>query len=1018
MERGGTKGRDVWHLAHGSGADVARPLTVLALTPSIGGHFFGDVIAGLAREVAGSDGRLVIVETLRAFAPREEAGEQGDFSTPVGWAIADGAVSLTTAVGADYLEALRAAGKPVVLLSSTQIEDVDAPSVRPGNHLGTAAAVEHLVWHGHSRIGFVGNLAQRDIRERYDAYVGVLTSHGLTADPDLVFLAPDNSEAGGAQAAGAVLQATVRPTALMVGTDRNAIGLAGRLRAAGLSLPDDVALVSFDNIPAGTFISPSLTSVEPRFGAEGELASRLVIDAIRGRDVPHETYIPEPTVVVVRESCGCTGESPHVSYGASPVVHSHDIDALPLRETLTDILARDLRSGDASDDIVTAGAIATTVDLAQIVLERADAASSDQIAALVASLRRLTSRPDTLSRFTEVMTMWAQHGDGSSLAPRLAAALWKLQASAYLRVTEVTDAAIVEQYVVDAGLLDTGGADPRDLTWLAGTQVKAAALALWDGPASDDRLRIVGEYTAAGNPPPSSSAIISSKDFPCETLLSAVSGVDREVCVVVPVSTRDHDWGLLAVVAEFDPTTTRERYQHWAALLCAALESQRRDEEVRRSALYDALTGLPNRRLFVHRLEQAIARWKRSGTAYSVLFLDLDGFKLINDSLGHQMGDRVLRAAGDAIVSELREVDTAARFGGDEFVILLADTEPHDAMVAAQRVQRALSQVREFDGHELVTRASVGIASSAVGYLSAEDVLRDADAAMYSAKAVEPGTVAYFDAPMHETAQRRAALAREVVRGLHEGEFEVLYQPIVDLETGRAHRFEALVRWHHPERGFIEPDSFLSDIDETSLMVQLGHWVINEVCAKLAEWVPRVTNVSINISDKEFWSQDLLSFVTAALDKHGLSADCLTLEVTEGVLMKRPEMALRIMNKLHEAGLRLHIDDFGTGYSSLETLHRFPVEAFKIDRSFIQSLNGGDHSGELIGSLIKLGNALGLSVLAEGVETEEQRLFLQDLGCATGQGFLFMRAVTGDRVEDMLDRPLLDISEGAAPQPR
>ncbi len=1009
---------------------MSRPLTVLVLTPSLGGEFYGELVAGIAREVASADGRLVVVETLNA-APRDEAGEPGDFASHVAWSQVDGVVSITFAAGTAYLRSLRDAGKPLVLLSSVQMDNFEAPVVRPDNHAGTVAAVEHLIGHGHTRIGFVGNLRQRDIHERFTAYCDALEAHGLTPDPALVFAAPDeaeesgmlpadsevgglvapDAEAGGIFAAHALLDAPQRPTALMVATDRNAIGLMRALRAAGLVIPRDLAIVAFDNNAAGVFSTPTLSSVYPRFDEVGALAGRLILSQIRGDAVPNDTFTPGSAALMVRESCGCDIDAQHSENGGLEPQPSASEDVL--RDALRDVIERELRIGDEVADSRSRNAVAAMVDDAVRLLDLGNEATSAQIQDLMTVLQRLTSRPDTLLRFTDAMMDYAQRTgtarsrstDGASpVSARVSAALWKVQARAFLQQAEAADTAIAEQYVVDAGLLDTGGSDPRDLLWLTGTRVTTGALALWQDPRSRDRLQIVGVYGPASIRPSLEGEALPREDFPPRALIAAATG--REVCVVVPVSTRERDWGLLALVAEIDPTTEHETYQHWAALLCAALESQRLQETVRKSALFDGLTGLPNRPLFVQQLEQALARWKRFHTPFSVLFLDLDGFKLVNDSLGHQMGDRVLQMVGAEVSRELRAVDTMARFGGDEFVILLADTTPARAMVAAKRIQATLDKVREFDGHEIVTRASIGIASSAVEYSSTEEVLRDADAAMYRAKSVEPGSVAFFDAPMHESAVRRAVLARDVLRALQHDQFEVYYQPIVNLASGRTDRFEALVRWHHPERGLIEPTEFLLEIEETSLVVQLGHRVLDEVCRQLAEWGPRVANVSINVSDKEFWSQDLLSHVLATLEQYGLAPDLLTLEITEGVLMRRPEMALRIMQKLSVAGLRLHIDDFGTGYSSLETLHRFPVEAFKIDRSFIQTLTSEDKSAELISSLVQLGKALGLSVVAEGVETEEQLALLQELGCATGQGYLFMPAVTADRAGELLGHSL------------
>jgi len=1001
---------------------VTRPLTVLVLTPSLGGNFFGDIFAGIAREVVRADGRLVIVETLQASAPRDEAGEQGDFAGRVAWSQVDAVISITTAVGAAYLQTLRDAGKPVVLVSSTQMEGFHAPVARPDNRRGTIAAVEHLIEHGHTRIGFAGNLAQQDIRDRFAAYRHVLESHDLMVDPTLVFAAPENGETGGQVAARRFLDTPHRPTALMVATDRNAIGVIRTLTSAGLVIPRDLAIVAFDNIAAGTFSSPTLSTVNQSFDEVGALAGRLIFAKMRGEEVPDTTFESESAVFMVRESCGCDADAQHGDTGIGGSAPGAPTERL--RDELRDVLERELLTGDAVVDLRSHEAIAMTVLDAMRLLEQGDSATSAQIQALTASLQGLTSRPDTLRRLTDAMTDYAkrtrasttlQTAEGSPGSARIAAAMWKAQSGSFLEQAEITDSAIVEQFVVDAGLLDAGGSDPRDLRWLTGTRVKAGALALWEGTPSRNRLRIVGTYESDNVQPTVVGTVLPSESFPPESLIGSAAAGSRELCVVVPVSTRERDWGLLAVVAEIDPTTARETFQHWAALLCASLESQRLQAAVRRSALFDALTGLPNRQLFVSQLEHALALSQRSHTPFAVLFLDIDGFKLINDSLGHQMGDRVLIGVGADITHELRSVDTGARFGGDEFVILLADTDAAGALVVAQRVQARLAEVHEFDGHEIVTRASIGIATSFIEYATAEEVLHDADTAMYRAKSAEPGTVAFFDASMHMSALLRASLASELDQGLRDNQFELHYQPIVNLTSGRTDRFEALVRWRHPERGQLLPDEFLPSMEETGLIVQLGHWVITEVCRQLVEWGPEVVNVSINISDKEFWSQDLLTRVLATLELHDLAPDRLTLEITESVLMRRPELALRLMKKMHEAGLRLHIDDFGTGYSSLETLHRFPVDAFKIDRSFIRTLTSSDNSVELISALVKLGKALGIAVVAEGVETGEQLEFLQEIGCATGQGYLFMPAVTGDHVADLLGHSLHAEDPGRTP---
>ena len=326
---------------------MAHPMTVLVLTPSMGGHYFGELLAGLTREVAGAGGRLVVVETLPAAAPRDEPGEPGDFATPVAWSQVDGVISITTAVGAAYLQRLRDAGKSVVL-SSTQMADFHAPVALPDNYGGTFAAVEHLIGHGHTRIGFVGNLAQQDVCDRFAAYQQALEIHSLTADPMLMFAAPENAETGGVVAARSLLDSLRRPTALMVATDRNAIGLMGTLTDAGLAIPRDLAIVAFDNIEAGAFSTPTLSSVNQRFDEVGALAGRLILAKMRGDAVPKTNFTSQSVLLMVRESCGCATDAHDSEVAGDDFL----LDSPPelLRDELQDVLCGALLTGDGFVD--------------------------------------------------------------------------------------------------------------------------------------------------------------------------------------------------------------------------------------------------------------------------------------------------------------------------------------------------------------------------------------------------------------------------------------------------------------------------------------------------------------------------------------------------------------------------------------------------------------------------------------------------------------------------------------------
>jgi diguanylate cyclase (GGDEF)-like protein/PAS domain S-box-containing protein len=431
-------------------------------------------------------------------------------------------------------------------------------------------------------------------------------------------------------------------------------------------------------------------------------------------------------------------------------------------------------------------------------------------------------------------------------------------------------------------------------------------------------------------------------------------------------------------------------------------ERKELESQLRHAALYDPLTGLPNRTLFLDRLRVTMTRASRhSDHRFAVLFLDLDGFKLVNDSLGHLLGDALLSSVAERISADLRPSDTASRFGGDEFAILLDDiTAPHNPVAVAERLQDRLARPFHVGGHEIFVTASIGIASSSTGYQSAEDVLRDADTAMYRAKATEKGTHAIFDSGMHTRAVSRLRVEAEFRQAIDGGQLRLYYQPIVAIRTGRALAFEALVRWEHPTRGLLGPAEFLPIAEETGLIVPMGRWILKEACRQIAEWkragAPEDLRVSVNVSNKQFWHGGLLEDVQQCLREADLEPRNIALEITETVVMHNADLAERMLMDLHESGFALHIDDFGTGYSSLQALHRFPIEALKVDRSFVWGLGTDPRSTELVRTIAMMARNLGVDVIAEGIETEDQRRRVERLGCAYGQGYLFSRPVPGD----------------------
>jgi diguanylate cyclase (GGDEF)-like protein len=418
-------------------------------------------------------------------------------------------------------------------------------------------------------------------------------------------------------------------------------------------------------------------------------------------------------------------------------------------------------------------------------------------------------------------------------------------------------------------------------------------------------------------------------------------------------------------------------------------------EHFRHAAFHDSLTGLPNRAMFTQLLQAEIETSKRSRDhLFAVLFLDLDRFKNINDSLGHTHGDLLLVAFAERLERTLRPVDTLARFGGDEFAILVSGMgDTTDAVRIAQRIQDELSHPFVLDKNSTFATSSIGIALSSTGYDRPEDILRDADTAMYRAK--ENGKARYevFDHGMHARAVSRLQLESDLRQAVEKKEFCVFYQPIVSLETGRLAGFEALVRWNHPRRGLVSPADFVPVAEETGLIVPIGEWVLAEACARVREWQlaspsHRSLSLSVNLSGRQVAQPDLLHRIKEALEKSQLNPHCLKLEITESVVMENAEAAAMMFKQLRSLGVQLSIDDFGTGYSSLSYLHRFPLNYLKIDRSFVARLTT-DNDNAIVRTISTLARNLGMEVIAEGIETDEQFQQLRLLGCEYGQGYLF-----------------------------
>jgi diguanylate cyclase (GGDEF)-like protein len=628
------------------------------LSPFLGGWYFGGVLEGIAQVAARAGAAVVAVQTLDAGTDQLELIEPPQPPHPLAWDHVAGFVVIVNAASAKYLQEIQATGRPVVVVSH-EFPELDCPTVFPDNRVGVRDAVEHLIRHGHRRIAFAGFMGALDQRERCETYRRTLLAHGLTPDPRLVFEAVDNQQAGGEEAARAMLAAGLPSTAVVTGTDLNAVGLMRVLGAAGCRLPGDQAVVGFDDLTDASFTEPRLTTVRQSLFQVGSTAAEVLlaaIDGTGGRPARHEVA----TRLVVRESCGCP----------APEFPASQADPVRAPETL-----------------------------------RAEGRS--------------------------------QYRERTRLQRDLSS-----------------------QYDISLDLLRSHEEDPRQLGWLRRTSARAGCLGLWSetpGPG-DQTLDIVGHFHrprggAPESAPHSSAPLppVKAAGFPPPAILDAARAEPGLLTFVVPVRVRERDWGLLATVDRVDlqAATGREPINQWAALLTVALDYQailhtlrEQEEQLRASALHDHLTGLPNRAHFQQLLAAAIAPGSERRPGVAVLFVDLDGFKLINDTFGHDVGDQILVEIAERLRTELGEHGTAGRFGGDEFLVLLDSLdEDHTPETMARRLQASLNRPHQLGGRQLTVTASIGVALARHTPLAdAESLVRDADRAMYRAKSRRTGS--------------------------------------------------------------------------------------------------------------------------------------------------------------------------------------------------------------------------------------------------------------------------------------
>ena len=478
---------------------------------------------------------------------------------------------------------------------------------------------------------------------------------------------------------------------------------------------------------------------------------------------------------------------------------------------------------------------------------------------------------------------------------------------------------------------------------------------------------------------------------------------------VQPIVWRGAVCGVLALGYRGAPSASdeeRQQVRELADRVAVAISSAWRDEQLYVQAHFDPLTGLPNRLLFKDRLGQEIARSEREQLRFALLFVDLDRFKGVNDSLGHTAGDGVLREAARRTAAGVRTSDTVSRLGGDEFTALLPNLQrPQEALLIAESVIATLSQPFDVDGRQCYLSASVGIASYPEDGATAEDLLKKADTAMYRAKANGRAQAVYFEERMNAEAVTRLTLDRDLRMAIARGELELHYQPLLDVRTGAICGAEALMRWRHPQMGLVSPVRFIPLAEESGFIEQLGNWSLRQACAQMKAWYSQglgLERIAVNVSPRQLRRRGLAEYLRQCIGESGLPPACIEIEITEGVLAERGAAVEELLGQLSAMGHSIALDDFGTGFSSMAYLMRFPVHTIKIDRVFVDGIGRGADSGAIVSAVIAMAHALGKSVTAEGVETREQYEALRALGCDLIQGYLLSPALPAAEFEALV----------------
>jgi diguanylate cyclase (GGDEF)-like protein/PAS domain S-box-containing protein len=999
--------------------DMVKGYRIGVIASHLDGEYYGRLLTSIHRIVREKDCQLIAIQVADDYLGIRSLVD------PVSFDIIDAWILILPSSSPEFLEQLFKSGKPIVCVGFQSPVD-EACSVLIQNRTGMKEAVLHLIDHGHRKIAYIGHMEQYDLQERYAGYCEALKDRGIPLDEKLVFCAADNLLDAGAEAARRLMESGVSFTAVAAGTDLTAFAVIDTLREYGRNTPDDVAVVGFDDSHNADTYQPPLTTVRQSFEALAHEVCRTILDSLHdGRHNPlKEKFVP--VQLIPRQSCGCKDVL---------VLSAQELRSL--REKLSNLRSSIHRVTINSTEM-TGGLIKATEENSVhisdlfwnkyhwgcLALWETDEYGNRQLAVRQTFSKRGDPLPAIgqafgLGQFPPVEFLPPTAGFGGEdiviLHPvKTEVHDWGFMALAgpYDPVNElVADDLSLQSFTILAVALEREVLFKRNRAIADKLEIvsRTTSDGIWEWDLVNNRMEWnIGAHKVM------SRAVESLTEDPLSLMAlvhpADIKKVEKAFALPLPEGRR--------ITVEFRIRGHEER-DIWVfgagevirdsggnpmriiGSVADITEKKENEARIIQLAYHDALTGLPNRLLFQEGLEKALERVRRKPGKLAVFMIDLDRFKLVNDTLGHQAGDKLLRQVADRLREVVGDKGTIARLGGDEFIVLLPRLrEEEEATELAAMLLRNLNHPFALEEQEIYVAASIGTSLYPDHGTDADTLIKYADLAMYHAKDNGGNSLELYMPSLSFRNDERFTMETGLRRALERGEFSLQFQPQIQLATGELYGAEALLRWETPEGRRISPCEFIPLAEETGLIIPIGQWVLEQACLACKRWQENgdlSLVVSVNISALQFQSDPFPEAVRQVLRETGIDPSRLCLEITEYTAVQNLERSIRILKELAGIGVKFAIDDFGTGQSQLVLLRKFPAHHIKIDTTFIRDMMEEPDDEAIVRAVIALSHSLGLTVTAEGVETESQLRKLQQMSCDRIQGYYTGRPMSSEQ---------------------